>query len=94
MSARDNGSPAFPSHGSMGEIVEHGMTLHDYFAAHAPEVPDMQTFPIKQWHDEEVVEIGGGMRGIRQVLHQETWTERSARWASEYADAMMKERAK
>jgi len=27
---------AFPSHGSMGEVVQEGMTLRDYFAAHAP----------------------------------------------------------
>ena len=26
---------AFPSHGSMGEVVEQGMTLRDYFAAKA-----------------------------------------------------------
>lgn len=33
MSARDNGGPAFPSHGSMGEVAQEGMTLRDYFAA-------------------------------------------------------------
>lgn len=27
--------PAFPSHGSMGEVVNNGMTLRDYFAAKA-----------------------------------------------------------
>ena len=26
---------AFPSHGSMGEVVQQGMTLRDYFAAKA-----------------------------------------------------------
>jgi len=26
---------AFPSHGSMGEVIEQGMTLRDYFAAKA-----------------------------------------------------------
>lgn len=26
---------AFPSHGSMGEVVQEGMTLRDYFAAKA-----------------------------------------------------------
>ena len=29
------GSPAFPSHGSMGEVAHEGMTLRDYFAAKA-----------------------------------------------------------
>lgn len=36
MSARDDNDSAFPSHGSMGEVVEYGMTLRDYFAAKAP----------------------------------------------------------
>ena len=26
---------AFPAHGSMGEVVDYGMTLRDYFAAKA-----------------------------------------------------------
>lgn len=29
------GGHAFPSHGSMGEVVQEGMTLRDYFAAKA-----------------------------------------------------------
>lgn len=37
MSRRDDGGPAFPSHGSMGEVVCEGMTLRDYFAAKAME---------------------------------------------------------
>ena len=28
-----SGGPAFPSHGSMGEVTHEGMTLRDYFAA-------------------------------------------------------------
>lgn len=33
----DNGmwNQAFPSHGSMGEVVQPGMSLRDYFAAKA-----------------------------------------------------------
>jgi hypothetical protein len=31
----DKGGPAFPSHGSMGEVAQEGMTLRDYFAAKA-----------------------------------------------------------
>lgn len=95
MSGRADGGPAFPA------IEEHGlnngcygMTLRDYFAAHAPEVPDMQTFPIKQCMKKEIVDLGGGMKGPRNVSHQETWAQRSARWAIEYADAMLVERAK
>ena len=33
--AQATGSPAFPSHGTMGEIAHEGMTLRDYFAAKA-----------------------------------------------------------
>lgn len=35
MSENKNGGPAFPSYGSMGEVVQEGMTLRDYFAAKA-----------------------------------------------------------
>jgi hypothetical protein len=35
MSNTDTGGPAFPSHGSMGEVAQEGMTLRDYFAAKA-----------------------------------------------------------
>ena len=35
MSNTNTGSPAFPSHGSMGEVAHEGMTLRDYFAAKA-----------------------------------------------------------
>lgn len=30
-----DGGPAFPSHGSMGEVAQQGMRLRDYFAAAA-----------------------------------------------------------
>ena len=30
-----NNPPAFPCHGSMGEVTNDGMTLRDYFAAKA-----------------------------------------------------------
>jgi hypothetical protein len=33
MSTTNTGGPAFPSHGSMGEVAHEGMTLRDYFAA-------------------------------------------------------------
>ena len=35
MSKIKAGGPAFPSHGSMGEVAHEGMTLRDYFAAQA-----------------------------------------------------------
>jgi hypothetical protein len=43
-SPEDTGGPAFPSHGSMGEVAQQGMTLRDYFATNAPsdEVQELQ----------------------------------------------------
>lgn len=35
MTTINNGGPAFPSHGSMGEVTHEGMTLRDYFAVKA-----------------------------------------------------------
>lgn len=35
MAEIETGGPAFPSHGSMGEVVHDGATLRDYFAAKA-----------------------------------------------------------
>jgi len=35
MSKINTGGSAFPSHGSMGEVAQEGMTLRDYFAAKA-----------------------------------------------------------
>ncbi len=37
--------PAFPSHGSMGEVVQEGMSLRDYFVAHAPQVEIQSLIP-------------------------------------------------
>lgn len=31
----DDAGPDFPSHGSMGEVAQQGMTLRDYFAGNA-----------------------------------------------------------
>jgi len=33
MEKKNNGGPAFPSYGSMGEVTHEGMSLRDYFAA-------------------------------------------------------------
>ena len=51
MSETNTGGPAFPSHGSMGEVVQEGMTLRDYFAAKAMQVVLYQCdcFPDEDW---------------------------------------------
>ena len=40
-----DGGPAFPSHGSMGEVIQEGMTLRDYFAIHAAEADIERLIP-------------------------------------------------
>ena len=49
MSNTNTGGPAFPSHGSMGEVAHEGMTLRDYFAAKA-----MQGLTQKYSHEGDV----------------------------------------
>lgn len=43
----DTGGPAMPSHGSMGEVTHEGMTLRDYFAAHAMQSILYETIKIE-----------------------------------------------
>lgn len=46
----NDGGPAFPSHGTMGEVVQEGMTLRDYFAAKALQGFCSQAEPTRQTH--------------------------------------------
>ena len=41
---KKDGGPAFPSHGSMGEVAQQGMSLRDHFAAVA-----LQGMMAGQW---------------------------------------------
>ena len=47
--------PAFPSHGSMGEVAHQGMTLRDYFAGQALagnlEQGIQDDMAISWWHE-------------------------------------------
>jgi hypothetical protein len=49
MITKNTGGPAFPSHGSMGEVAHEGMTLRDYFAAKA-----MQALMTRYAYDEKL----------------------------------------
>ncbi len=53
MNSIEDGGPAFPSHGSMGEVTHEGMTLRDYFAAKAMQGCIASeydvSFTAKQW---------------------------------------------
>jgi len=48
MSNTNTGGPAFPSHGSMGEVAHEGMTMRDYFAAKAMQSLITVQFQTKQ----------------------------------------------
>ena len=66
-------APAFPSHGSMGEVTQEGMTLRDYFAAKAMQV-------ILQSQYEDGIYVGDNDNDSEQMC---------ARSAYIMADAML-----
>lgn len=78
MSDKNTGGPAFPSHGSMGEVVQSGMTLRDYFAAKA-----MPAIYQDMWED---------VRAGRFGNVPEDWKIGVAMDAYAMADAMLRAR--
>ena len=73
---RDYGGPAFPfvvQDVSRYQVHDQGMTLRDYFAAHAPAMPE-------QWY------LDSPRKKSDPLWH---WGEASAAWAYFYADAML-----
>lgn len=53
----DNSDTAFPSHGTMGEVVERGMSMRDYFAAQAmPAMISMCQYPDGTWNEDTVAQ--------------------------------------
>lgn len=84
---------AFPSHGTMGEVVETGMALRDYFAAKAPApIGFPRKSEWKEWIDEHAPDSNGNTRTVRRGYVDEDGAEYLARWAYHYADAMLKAR--
>lgn len=82
----NTGGPAFPSHGSMGEVVQEGMTLRDYFAAKATE-EDIKAH--REGSMEEHIAVDG--TGRKYITHRNTrYTREQAKYR--YADAMLKAR--
>lgn len=74
----NDGGPAFPSHGSMGEVMQQGISLRDYFAAKA-----MQGLLAGNFMD-----LGRAADKTNQKLD-----EMVAETALRVADAMLKVRA-
>ncbi len=79
---------AFPSHGTMGEVIQEGMTLRDYFAIHAP-TPTSQDVELllKYWNRPEI-EKNKFLERVQRVL------EAHSILRYKYADALLAEREK
>jgi hypothetical protein len=78
----EGGGPAFPSHGSMGEVAQEGMTLRAYLAAHAPTLPS----PVSRLFAEARALAKG--KGIEADLND--YAHEAANWAVLYADAVIR----
>lgn len=93
----EHGGPAFPSHGSMGEVAHAGMTLRQY-AAIKLRVPNSGT----DWLDDMIREsqrdefAAKALQGMlaNQHPYQASDEKMFARDAYTLADAMIAERSK
>jgi len=80
--SKQTGGPAFPSNGTMGEVVCEGMTLRDYLAAKASDC-DVQDILNSHMRDFSFGSVH---------LRRSSITRQKARYM--HADAMLLERAK
>lgn len=80
MSKRDDGGPAFPSHGTMGEVVHEGMSLRAWLAGNA-----LASGLVRDTYPEWQLQAWFGSRnGL-------TREEITARAAFAFADAMIQQ---
>lgn len=82
------GGPAFPSHGTMGEVAHEGMTLRDYFAIHAPE-PSVENIGTQMGLDR-----GRNPHNDHHKPPLRSKEEIKSFLRYQYSDAMLSERAK
>lgn len=86
MTQKATGGPAFPTkEATTGDVL--GLSIRDYFAAHAPVMP--ASFDRKGTKVEKIVDAGGGQKKFAAVTDWESSAQHAARWAFEYADAMI-----
>jgi len=67
---KDNGGSAFPSHGSMGEVAQEGMSLRDWFAGKALSgiVPQNSSgFREWEWYGEAAYKLADAMLEARDA---------------------------
>lgn len=88
MSEIKNGGPAFPSHGTMGEVTHEGLTLRDYFAIHSGIAAD----DLSKESAEKLV--GRSMPNWQEdmVANAMFWADVRAKLAYLEADAMLRAR--
>lgn len=87
----DDGGPAFPS---TGQLDINGMSLRDYFAAHAPDMP--RWFIRKCLGLPKSATIAEWNKHDRRVLDDDAMDQETAmmEWRWYYADAMLRARKK
>lgn len=81
MTNKPDGGAAFPTVDQ--GLIRGGMSLREYFAAHAPDVPPTVAFPPLYTSEVKI----DNTRKVTQVAESEL--ERTVRWRWEYADAML-----
>lgn len=81
---------AFPSD-RPGDNEKGGMTLRDYFAAKAPFPP---TFEKQSYFQNMLINDAVGGQKVENTLVFESTHEWYARWAYQFADAMLEARSK
>ena len=100
MSAYDD-EPAFPINGAVADNQFNGMSLRDYFAAHAPWPPQRWFKPSMPTERPEPMTYRGGARTREELDANGTaiqaWDEELAKqmyvqWPYAYADAVLKAR--
>lgn len=90
--------PAFPSHGSMGEVVHPGMSLLDYFAVHASEEDVRAYLPATMGETADLLVKLGWIKPYRPQdvsrSHSDEHRRRLRHWARyQHAAAMLKARS-
>ena len=90
MAIKNDGGSAFPSHGSMEEVVCSGMSLRDYFAT-TLKLDDIQVYLAEGIMGSQCP-VRNDETQAREIINW--WTEAEAKYRYLQADAMLKERYK
>lgn len=101
----DSGGAAFPSRWLRGEIFDHGMTVRDFFIAHAPVEPQQWFRPVME--TERPVPVMGNQDLSSPDWDQfpknsddiHAWDDERRKqlyiqWPAAWADEMLKQRSK